>query len=54
MYSGKNINTIIKFILNIFIKNRIIKTDINSKMKIINEKPYIINSFKYFYYYIKI
>jgi len=33
MYSGENMNTIITFILNIFIKNKIIKTDINSNMK---------------------
>jgi hypothetical protein len=48
MYSGKNMNTIITFILNIFIKNKIIKTDINSNMKnkIINEKPYKIRLFK--------
>ena len=36
-------NNIISFILNIFVKHKIIKTNIKPKSKIINNKPYIIN-----------
>ena len=39
-------NTLIKFILNIFKENKIIKTEIKPNSKIINEKPYILNLFK--------
>jgi len=38
-------NNIIKFILNIFKENKIIKTEIKPNSKIINEKPYILKPF---------
>ena len=43
LYSKTNMNNIISFILNIFVKHKIIKTNIKPKSKIINDKPYIIN-----------
>ena len=43
LYSKTNMNNIISFILNIFVKHKIIKTNIKPKSKIINNKPYIIN-----------
>jgi hypothetical protein len=44
-YSENNMNTLIKFILNIFKENKIIKTEIKPNSKIINEKPYILKPF---------
>ncbi len=45
-YSPNNMNNIIKFVLNIFKENKIIKTEIKPNSKIINDKPYIFKSFK--------
>ena len=45
LYSPKNMNSIIAFILNIFKENKVIKTTVKPNAKIINEKPYTITPF---------
>ena len=42
LYSPKNINNIISFILNVFKENNVIKTAIKPNAKIINNNPYTI------------